>query len=136
MKNQVVRESAQPDLMGGVTRHHRMRGCERCKELDPRVRLFAFRRHAAIFRHDSAQASHAATHSSMSPTRLQSLAHSAQISAHSLHVCLWWGVLISMKWAEVRHISAQAIMRRKWTGSTCFPPASRQWFMAVDRQTL
>jgi hypothetical protein len=52
--------------------------------------------------------------------------HSVQICAHSPQVCLWWGVLISMKCAEVLHISAQAIMRRKWAGSTCFPPASRQ----------
>lgn len=44
--------------------------------------------YAAILRQDSAQASQAATHSSMSPIRLQSLAHSAQISAHSLQVCL------------------------------------------------
>jgi hypothetical protein len=53
--------------------------------------------HAAILLQDSAQPSQAAIHSSMSPTRLQSLAHSVQISAHSLQVCLWCGVLISMK---------------------------------------
>jgi hypothetical protein len=92
--------------------------------------------YAAIARHDSAQASQTVTHSSMPPTRLQSSAHSVQISAHSLHVCLWWGVLISMKWADVLQISAQAIMRRKWAGLTCFPPVSRQWFIAVDRQVL
>lgn len=45
----------------------------------------------------------------MLPIRLQSVAHPAQISAHSLHVCFWWGVLISMKWADVLHIPAQAI---------------------------
>src|SRR4051812_19893449 len=91
---------------------------------------------AAIRRQEAAQASHIATHSSIPPMRLQSLAHSAQISAHSLQVCLWWGVLISMKCAEVLHISAQAIIRRKCAGSTCSPPASRQWFIAVDRQVL
>jgi hypothetical protein len=69
--------------------------------------------HATIFLQESAQASQAATHSSISPTRLQSFAHSAQISAHSLQACLWWGVLMSMKCAEVLQISAQAIMRRK-----------------------
>lgn len=68
----------------------------------------------------------------MPPMRLQSFAQSAQISAHSLHVRLWWGVLISMNWAEVLHTS-QAIMRRKWAGSTCFPLVSRQWFIAVTQ---
>jgi hypothetical protein len=72
----------------------------------------------------------------MPPIRSQSLAHSAQISAHSLQMCLWCGVLISMKCAEVRHISAQAIISRKCAGSTCLPPVSRQWFIAVERQVL
>ena len=35
-----------------------------------------------------------------------------------------------MKCAEVRHISAQAIMSRKCAGATCSPPVSRQWFIA------
>ena len=47
---------------------------------------FAF--HAAIARHESAQARHIDTHSSISPMRSQSSAHSLQISAHSRQVCL------------------------------------------------
>src|SRR4051812_26595974 len=43
---------------------------------------------AAIFRQRSAQALHLVTHSSIPPIRSQSVAHSAQISAHSRHVCL------------------------------------------------
>jgi hypothetical protein len=39
-------------------------------------------------RQDAAQASQAVTHWSMFPIRLQSRAHSTQISAHSLQVCL------------------------------------------------
>jgi hypothetical protein len=43
---------------------------------------------AAMARQDSPHALHIATHSSMPPTRSQSCAHSAQISAHSPQVCL------------------------------------------------
>ena len=43
-------------------------------------------------------------------------------------------VPISMKCAEVRQISAQASIRRKCSGSTCLPPAGRQWFEAMPRQ--
>jgi hypothetical protein len=43
---------------------------------------------------------------------------------------------ISMKCAEVRHISAQAIISRKCAGATCSPPVSRQWFIAGPRHVL
>jgi hypothetical protein len=45
--------------------------------------------YAAIFVQLSAQRRQASAHSFMSPIRSQSFAHSAQISAHSLQVCLW-----------------------------------------------
>jgi hypothetical protein len=44
--------------------------------------------HAAIALQESAQERQTFTHSSMPPMRAQSSAHSLQISAHSLHVCL------------------------------------------------
>lgn len=53
--------------------------------------------HAAILRQLSAQARHACTHSCMSPTSSQLLAHSSQISAHSLQRCLACSEFISMK---------------------------------------
>jgi hypothetical protein len=62
----------------------------------------------------------------MPPSRSQSFAHSAQISAHSRQVCLWCGEAISMKFADVRHISAHAVISRKWAGATCSPPVSKQ----------
>ena len=89
---------------------------------------------AAILRQLSAQARHCRTHSSMSPTCSQLLAHASQTSAQARQVCLCSGVPISMKCAEVRHISAQAIIKRKCPGSTCLPPAGRQWFEAMPRQ--
>jgi hypothetical protein len=64
--------------MGGQDRRHRTRGMPARKELGPRVRSPGSR-YAAIFRHESAQASQTATHASMPPIRLQSFAHSAQI---------------------------------------------------------
>jgi hypothetical protein len=86
----------------------------------------ALRLQAAIALQLSAQLLQATTQSSIPPTRSQSLAHSAQISALSRQTCLWWEVLSSMKWAAVLHISAHAIINLKCWGSTCLPPVSRQ----------
>jgi hypothetical protein len=60
----------------------------------------------------------ASTHSCMSPKCSQSRAHSSQTSAHSAQVCLWCGVFTNMNCADVRQISAHAIIGRKWSGST------------------
>jgi hypothetical protein len=85
---------------------------------------------AAIDRQLSAHSRQASTQDCMSPTLSQSAAHCSQISAHSRHVCRWCSVPINMKWADVRHISAQAIISLKCAGRVCSPPASRQWFIA------
>jgi hypothetical protein len=91
---------------------------------------------AAIFSQLSVHLRHASTQLSMSPTRSQSSAHCLQISAHSRHVRLWCSVPISLKWADVLHISAQAIISLKCAGSTCLPPVSRQCPIAIDRHSL
>ena len=36
--------------------------------------------------------------------------------------------------ATGRHVSAQANMRRKCSGSVCLPPCCKQWLMAIPRQ--
>lgn len=85
---------------------------------------------AAIRSQLSAQARQVWAHSSIPSSCSQLLAHSRQMAAHAAQVCLCSEVLISIVWAEVRQISAHAIISLKCSGSTCAPPASRQWFIA------
>jgi hypothetical protein len=91
---------------------------------------------AAIFSQDSAHVRQACTHSSMSPTRSQSTAQARQTLAQTPQVSPWSFEPLSMKFALVWQISAQFIMSRKWSGSTCFPPVSRQWFIAICKHVL
>ncbi|TYP89505.1 hypothetical protein BCL69_101622 [Nitrosomonas communis] len=63
---------------------------------------------------------------SLIPIFSQLLAQASQTSAHTLQS--WWlkGEWISIRLTEVWQTSAQLIIRRKWSGTTCSPPDSRQ----------
>jgi hypothetical protein len=81
-----------------------------------------------------AQDRHAFAHSSMPPICSQLLAQASQTSAQARHVLRCRADAPSMKFAEVWHISAQLSISLKCCGSTCLPPISRQYRMAVVRQ--
>jgi hypothetical protein len=88
----------------------------------------AFPRHqAAIFLQLSAHRRHISAHSFISPIRSQSAAHRSQISLHKRQVRLCSSEPMTMKCADVLHISAHAIIKLKCFCSVCCPPASKQW---------
>jgi hypothetical protein len=78
-----------------------------------------------MLRQLSAQSRHAIAHSSMSPIFSQLSAHASQISQQTRQICSLNLELLKMKFDEVWHISAQFIIRRKCSGSTCMPPDSK-----------
>jgi len=81
---------------------------------------------AAIFRQLSAQRRQASAQSFISPIRSQSAAQCAQISAQKRQVRLWSSEPINMTCADVRQISAQAMIKLKCLGSACWLPISEQ----------
>jgi hypothetical protein len=60
------------------------------------------------------------------PSCSQLLAQASQTSAQTLQSWLLKAEALNMKLVDVWQISAQLIIRRKWSGSTCLPPDSRQ----------
>jgi hypothetical protein len=60
------------------------------------------------------------------PICSQFLAQASQTSAQTRQSWLLKAEALSIKLAEVWQISAQLIIKRKWSGSTCLPPDSRQ----------
>jgi hypothetical protein len=60
------------------------------------------------------------------PICSQLLAQASQTSAQTLQSWLLKAEALSMKLVDVWQISAQLIIRRKWSGATCLPPDSRQ----------
>jgi hypothetical protein len=87
-----------------------------------------------MFRQLSAQSRHANAHSSMSPIFSQLSAHASQMSQQTRQICSLNVELLNRKFDDVWHISAQFIIRRKCSGSTCLPPDSRHCVIAVCKQ--
>ena len=79
---------------------------------------------------DSAQDRQASAHSCMSPMRSQLWEHCSQISAQARHTGRSREERVNRMCALLRHISTQAIIKRKCWVSTCSPPRSRQCVIA------
>lgn len=73
----------------------------------------------------------AVTQSSMPPRASQLAAQARQISAHSRQICCWWADLRAMKSIATAQICAQSAMIFICSGAACWPPISRQWFIAM-----
>lgn len=79
-----------------------------------------------MLRQLSAQATHALTQASIPSRPRQLWAHASHTAAQISQYCALNGESLSCKLAAVWQTSAQLIIRRKWLGSTCWPPRSRQ----------